>query len=307
MKLNIKNYCKLFFVNILFIYHSNPILSQHYVPEFYNQVSKAKYNDYCSDLRYSFRKDSIKPDFISKQGIFWSYLNLKAPTDTVAKYLHQTISIDPLTMCEITFRDTVLHNLELVIIPFDSTMVKVAKKRCDSIFAKLDSNLIRQLDTISKDDQRYRSTLEEGAPNALWAKQNALDTINKMKVLSMLDEYKVYIGRDMVGLQSGEVVFKIIQHTDLKTQEKYLPMFATAYKNGQLYPDFYAILIDKIEIRKGRPQIYGSQLIYNKKKGRIELYKVLDFKNLNVLREKMNMSTIEYFLNKKGASMPSGD
>jgi hypothetical protein len=46
----------------------------------------------------------------------------------------------------------------------------------------------------------------------------------------------------------------------LETQKKYLPMMKDAVIKGNANPVSLALLIDRIEIREGRKQIYGSQI-----------------------------------------------
>ncbi len=68
------------------------------------------------------------------------------------------------------------------------------------------------------------------------------------------------MGSDVIGNQGNSTLFLVIQHADLKTQEKYLPMMREAVKNGKAYGSSLALLEDRIEIRNGRKQIYGSQI-----------------------------------------------
>jgi hypothetical protein len=55
-------------------------------------------------------------------------------------------------------------------------------------------------------------------------------------------------------------LFLIIQHADLATQEKYLPMITEAVKIGKANPGDLALLEDRIAIRQGKMQIYGIQI-----------------------------------------------
>jgi len=52
----------------------------------------------------------------------------------------------------------------------------------------------------------------------------------------------------------------IVQHADLPFQEKYLPMMQAAADANELAPRHVAMVVDRILMRKGLPQRYGSQL-----------------------------------------------
>ena len=55
----------------------------------------------------------------------------------------------------------------------------------------------------------------------------------------------------------------VLQHSDLKTQEKYLPLMRKAVTNGKAKPKHLALLEDRVALRQGKKQIYGSQISMN--------------------------------------------
>lgn len=52
----------------------------------------------------------------------------------------------------------------------------------------------------------------------------------------------------------------IVQHADLPFQERYLPLMQAAVDAGELAPRHLAMLVDRVLMRKGLPQRYGTQL-----------------------------------------------
>jgi hypothetical protein len=52
----------------------------------------------------------------------------------------------------------------------------------------------------------------------------------------------------------------VIQHADIATQQKYLPMMREAVKKGNARPSSLALLEDRVLLRTGKNQIYGSQI-----------------------------------------------
>jgi hypothetical protein len=146
-----------------------------------------------------------------------------------------------------------------------TVLVKENKDKAD---AKLNKPLAAKLDSIYEADQFLRVKAQElekkqkpGSEQVqqIWKQINLSDSINLVKVKAILDTYG-WLGADVVGNQGNSALFLVIQHADLKTQEKYLPMMRDAVKNGKAYGSSLALLEDRIEIRNGRKQIYGSQL-----------------------------------------------
>lgn len=88
------------------------------------------------------------------------------------------------------------------------------------------------------------------------------DSINLIKVTEILDKYG-WVGPDKVGGQANQTLFLVIQHSDLKTQQKYLPMMRDAVKINNASGSSLALLEDRIALREGKRQIYGSQIGYD--------------------------------------------
>ena len=88
------------------------------------------------------------------------------------------------------------------------------------------------------------------------------DSLNLLKVVKILDE-KGWVGKDKVGQQANQTLFLVIQHSDLKIQQKYLPSMREAVIKGNADAGSLALLEDRIALREGRKQIYGSQIRTN--------------------------------------------
>ena len=146
--------------------------------------------------------------------------------------------------------------------------VEKLEKKLELIEANYDKPLQAELLTIYDEDQKYRKqiheTLKEFNDDSkemqdLWKITLQNDSINLLKVKKILDE-KGWVGKDKVGAQANSALFLVIQHSDLETQKKYLPMMKEAVLKGNANAGSLALLIDRIEIREGRKQIYGSQI-----------------------------------------------
>ncbi len=97
---------------------------------------------------------------------------------------------------------------------------------------------------------------------AHWQKINEIDSVNLVKVKKILDE-RGWLGDDVIGSQGNTTLFLVIQHSDQKTQEQYLPMMREAVKKGNARPSSLALLEDRVALGQGKKQTYGSQIGYD--------------------------------------------
>lgn len=147
-------------------------------------------------------------------------------------------------------------------------LLEVIKQNKEKAEANLNKPLAAQLDFIYVEDQKYRLQIDEiekkygwesKEMKALWKIINEKDSFNLIKVKAILDR-NGWLGADIVGEQGNSTLFLVIQHADLATQEKYLPMMREAVKNGKASGGNLALLEDRVAIRLGKKQIYGSQI-----------------------------------------------
>ncbi len=100
----------------------------------------------------------------------------------------------------------------------------------------------------------------------VWDDIHIQDSINQISVTKILDKYG-WLGAKDIGEDGNTTLFLVIQHADLPVQEKYLPMMRDAVKKGNAKASALALLEDRVALRQGRKQIYGSQvgwdMIYN--------------------------------------------
>jgi len=138
--------------------------------------------------------------------------------------------------------------------------------------AKLEENynwdLVNELKVIYEEDQKYRRQLrdvrkEHGNDSeevkALWETINEKDAINLEKVTKIIDEHG-WPGSDIISKQGNSALFLVIQHADLETQLKYLPIMREAVEKGNARGSSLALLEDRTALRQGKRQTYGSQI-----------------------------------------------
>lgn len=157
----------------------------------------------------------------------------------------------------------------------------------ESIF-ETDQSLRMIVDSI---EQKYGFESEE--TQGIWQKIHENDSINLIKIDSIISKYG-WLGVDKIGEKGNAALFLVIQHSDLKTQEKYLPMMKDAVKKGNANGSELALLIDRIEMFNGRPQVYGSQIQYID--GKYTIYKIIDEKNVNKRRSEVGLQPLEEYV-----------
>ena len=150
-------------------------------------------------------------------------------------------------------------------------LLAIVKENKEKAEATQNKTLVALLDTVFTDDQGGRMQLEDvrqkyGADSkeskALWKMIAEKDSVDLVKVTKILDEFG-WLGADVVGERGNTTLFLVIQHSDIKVQQKYLPVMRDAVKNGKANPADLALLEDRVALREGRKQIYGSQVRFD--------------------------------------------
>ncbi len=69
-------------------------------------------------------------------------------------------------------------------------------------------------------------------------------------------------GSDLVGRKGAQAALLIVQHSnDTLFQRACLPLLRNAYERGQVPGDALALLTDRVLVREGKPQLYGTQAV----------------------------------------------
>src|SRR5690606_35323113 len=110
-------------------------------------------------------------------------------------------------------------------------LIEKIKQNKEKAEANLNKPLVAILDSILIEDQKYRLELKEIENKYGWGSKEMKehwklisfkDSVNLIKITAILDKYG-WLGPDVVGEQGNSALFLVIQHSNQKTQEKYLP------------------------------------------------------------------------------------
>lgn len=95
-----------------------------------------------------------------------------------------------------------------------------------------------------------------------------------------------------VGKKASYNAWLLVQHSrDLKFQKSYLGLLKQNEKD--INPANIAYLEDRVLMYEGKPQIYGTQFVLNKKTGKMEPHTIRDAANVNERRSKYGLEKLE--------------
>lgn len=158
------------------------------------------------------------------------------------------------------------------------------------------------LDSVFITDQAVRKDIQtiqtKYGPNShqmdsVMKLMRGVDTINTKKVVNILDNHG-WLSIDDIGEKANLAIFLVIQHSNSKTQQKYLPLMREAVKQGKAKPDQLALLEDRVLTNQGKPQLYGSQ-VRSIAGGKYAFYPIADEKNVNQRRAEMGLEPLEQY------------
>lgn len=183
-------------------------------------------------------------------------------------------------------------------------LIAKLQKKLDVIEVNYDKPLQKELLTIFEDDQKIRKEYmiisKKADKKSLDSISNLMiyqDSINLIKIIKILDE-RGWVGKNLVGGQASQALFLVIQHADLKDQQKYLPMMREAVKKGNANPGSLALLEDRVALREGRKQIYGSQLAFNPETNKPFLFPLEDPDHVDEKRAGAGLEPLADYLKK---------
>ena len=151
-----------------------------------------------------------------------------------------------------------------------------------------------RIDTINR---QYGYNSPQAKP--VWEEVRLADSVNLIKVVRILDQYG-YPGKHLVGEKQAITAWLVIQHAPLAIQEKYLPLLQKAAEQGELGKSNVALLVDRIRVRNGKKQLYGSQTQNDSAGKPIGFMPIEDENNVNQRRASVGLEPIENYARRFG-------
>lgn len=99
----------------------------------------------------------------------------------------------------------------------------------------------------------------------------------------------------MVGKEGVDAFMLLLQHaTDERLREKCLKPISKAFARGEIAAPEYANFVDRLRVRQGKPQIYGSN--FDIRDGKLVMSKTRDLKNLDRRRQKIGLPPLAEYV-----------
>jgi len=163
---------------------------------------------------------------------------------------------------------------------------------------------------MGEGDQQYRAELQDKlikmsnagatAPSeevvTLQKKQDEIDRRNLARLEEIVRQHG-WPGRSLVGEEASTAAFLILQHADLTSQKKYFPLLKKAAAEGEARPADAAMLEDRILMKEGKKQIYGTQVRSGPETGgKLELYPIQDEEQVEERRAEVGLPPLADYL-----------
>jgi hypothetical protein len=123
-------------------------------------------------------------------------------------------------------------------------------------------------------DQKARNALPLSPPRDQVAALGAIDRSNTARLRQVLTVHG-WPGYATVGEDGSNAAWLLIQHAADDLREYALPLLVDAVNRNDASPRDLAYLTDRIRLRRGEPQLYGTQYWLTEEQG-LELYQVED-------------------------------
>ncbi|MCB0279414.1 MAG: hypothetical protein KDD94_07930 [Calditrichaeota bacterium] len=185
-------------------------------------------------------------------------------------------------------------------------LVSGIKANYENSLAKRDSQLVAILSDVYQSDQSIRIRKNQIATEFGWESKEMrendremlrIDSIN-MAIVAELIKQHGWPDRDVIGYQGSLTLFLTIQHcSDVRIQQRYLPMIRQAVADGKLDASLLAILEDRIALRTGQLQIYGSQLYRDPKTEQFYVRPLIDPDRVDFRRAEVWLAPLQEYLN----------
>lgn len=140
------------------------------------------------------------------------------------------------------------------------------------------------------DEHRQAAALAR-ADATFAAQRHILDHTHAERIWEILDDYEIWPGRRLVGDDGSEAAWIVVQEAieDPGLQRRCLELLEVAVDSNDADPQHYALLLDRVLMADGKPQIYGSQFVVGRD-GDLEPWPVDDLAAVEERRRKLGFS-----------------
>lgn len=157
-------------------------------------------------------------------------------------------------------------------------------------------DIAEKINTLAEEDQRLRNNIptEPELAKELWIKIDKADLISTNYLKKVVNQIGLP-SISKVGRKASSNAWLLVQHSqDLEFQKLYLKLMKENREDVNAVNIAY--LDDRVLMRQGKPQIYGTQLVQDEKTKLFKPFTLKDPEKVNVLRSDVGLETIEEYL-----------
>ncbi len=187
-------------------------------------------------------------------------------------------------------------------------VISKVQTNLDEYEKDFDKPLKSQLEQINVKDQTLRQLYREAEDKFgresdemkyFWQLVSEQDSLNELAVIKIINE-RGWVGKSLVGGQANMTLWLVIQHAPIETQEKYLPLLKESVKLGESQGSHLALLEDRIQMRNGKPQTFGSQITRDEVTGNQIVYEIWEPEYVNQRRKEVGLGPIQDYIKRWG-------
>ena len=147
--------------------------------------------------------------------------------------------------------------------------------------------------------ERYDHSPPDSLYRPLALEVQRADSVNLERLEALVARFG-WPKQSEVGEWAATGAFLVIQHSPLEVQLRYEPALRAAVEAGEANPAGLGMLTDRIRVRQGRPQLYGSQTRTDPETGARSFHPIEDEANLDARRAAIGMEPMAEYARRMG-------
>ena len=179
---------------------------------------------------------------------------------------------------------------------------KTSEKKEIQKKVEFNQNLADELKKMAEIDQ-IAAYIPQGKYKELTSEQwnsfkDSVFTTHQKRLKEIFDKYG-FVGFDLAGEEGSQNFWLMVQHSDHNPnfQKEVLEKMKVQVEKQNAEPSNYGLLVDRVNLNTGKPQIYGTQDDYNFDIAQAFPKNLADSANVNERRKSIGLEPIEEYLN----------
>lgn len=129
--------------------------------------------------------------------------------------------------------------------------------------------------------------------------KDSVYTMHQKRVSEIFNKHG-FVGFDLAGKEGSANFWVMVQHSDHNPdfQRQVLEKMKTEVDKGNAESHNYGLLVDRVQLNTGKPQVYGTQVTYNMHIGQAYPKKLADSATVNERRTSIGLEPLEDYLDR---------